>query len=135
VEQAVNDDAGTVRFPAMRLEVLSALESLSDRQYQESTWGRYDPGVTWYDDLTLNIHLLYDDCQVLPDPGSTVGEILLPGDVPGLVELHRALDPLLDELGDRPDAEYLSDPRWQGVVDAARAALEGMRNPPGGGTA
>jgi hypothetical protein len=37
--------------------------------------------------------------------------------------LDAVLGPLIDELGDRPDADYLADARWPRVVEAAAQAL------------
>jgi hypothetical protein len=111
----------------MRDEVISALRSLSDPVHQRSRWGRYEEGVNYYDDLSLNVHILYDDCQVLPDPSAAVGTVLMAGEVEPLLGVDRSLSPLLDELADRPDSDYLEDPRWPSVVAAARDALDAMR--------
>lgn len=116
-----------VTFPEMRNEVIAALWSLSDPLHQETRWGHYEEGVDYYDDLTLNVNILYDDCQVLPAPETAVPDLLLDTDVPDLRELGNALGPMIRDLGDRPDEDYLADPRWQGVVDAARNALSAMR--------
>jgi hypothetical protein len=115
-----------VEFPAMRDEVISALQSLADPEYQRTRWGVSVPGDSYYDDLTLNVHILYDDTKVLPDPESTVGTVIVDSDVAGLAALENALRPLLDEFGDSPDVTYVSDPRWSDVVAAARNALEAM---------
>lgn len=111
----------------MRLEVIAALRSLSDRQHQESRWGRVEQGVDYYDDLTLNVHTLYDDCMVLPEPSQAVPDVLHHEEVPAIHDLGQALGPMLQDLGDRPDAVYLSDPRWPAVVQAAKAALGVMQ--------
>lgn len=116
----------TVEFPAMRAEVVSAVRALADRAYQEARWGRVEPGVNFFDDLTLNVHILYDDCVVLPNPASRLGTVLLPEDVDVLVRLHEALGPMLADLADSPDSSYLEDPRWNLVLDAAQAALHVM---------
>jgi hypothetical protein len=115
-----------VEFPELREEVIAALRSLADPLHQQSRWGRYEEGVSYYDDLTINIHTLYDDCDVLPNPSAAVGSLLVEREVPALRVVHDAIGPMLNDLGDRPDIDYLSDPRWTGVVDAARAALSVM---------
>lgn len=115
-----------VEFPSMRSEVISALRSLSDRAYQEARWGRVEPGVNFFDNLTLNIHTLYDDCCVLPEPESRLGTVLLPADVDVLLRLHAVLWPILADLGEKPDAAYLQDPRWGRVLNAAKQALAVM---------
>jgi hypothetical protein len=43
-------------------------QALVDPQHQRLRWGRVEEGVRYYDDLDINVHILYDDCQVLPSP-------------------------------------------------------------------
>jgi hypothetical protein len=119
--------SGAVRFPDMRLEVIAAVESLSDRLHQQTRWGRCEEGVNCYDDLTLNVHILYDDCMVLPEPQDAVPEILHLEEVPVFRDLESALGPMVRDLGDQPDDSYTSDPRWAGVVESAGRALAAMR--------
>jgi hypothetical protein len=107
----------------MRLQVISALRSLSDRQHQQTRWGQVEDGVNYYDDLTLSVHTLYDDCMVLPEPQAAVPDVLRDEEAPALLELEHALGPMIQDLGDAPDAVYTSDPRWSAVVGAAGAAL------------
>lgn len=111
----------------MRDQVIASLQSLADPSHQKVRWGRYEEGVNYYDDLTLNVHVLYDDCQVLPDPSRSVGTVLYENELEALREVHAALGPMLDELQDSPDSDFLADPRWPEVVGAARAALDVMR--------
>lgn len=115
-----------VTFPEMRSEVIAALRSLSDPAHQASRWGRYDPGSEYYDDLTLNVNTLYDDCQVLPSPESAVPDVLVEGDVQALRALDQAIGPMIRDLGNQPDSDYLADPRWAAVVAAATTALAAM---------
>lgn len=119
--------SSAVKYPEMRAEVEAALQSLSDSDHQLTRWGRVVEGVDYYDDLDLNIHTLYDDCRVLPDPASAVPEVLLDSDVVALSRLAETLGPIIDELGDRPEEEYLADPRWPSVLKAASAALSAMK--------
>lgn len=110
----------------MRLEVVAALESLSDCLRQER-WGRVEEEVNYFDDLTLNVHLLYDDCMVLPRPQSAVPAILHQEEVSAFIELENALGPMIRDLGDRPDAAYTSEGRWPAVMAAASRALAVMK--------
>ena len=116
-----------VRFPEMRDQLIASLLSLSDLEGQTSRWGHHEEGVDYYDDLTLNVHVLYDDCEVLPDPASSVGTVLYEEEVDALAGVQAALGPMLDDLQDSPDDVYLADPRWPAVVEAAKAALDAMR--------
>jgi len=119
VEQALNE---SVVFPALRRQVVAALESLSDPALQ-AKWGKVQDGVNYFDDLTVNVHVLYDDCMVLPEPQTAVPGILLSDEVNAMSALEEVLGSLIRELGDRPDGAYLTDPRWAGVMSAARAAF------------
>ena len=116
--------SGDVDYPDMRFQVVEALRSLSDLDYQHRVWGKFDPEVpNLQDSLDLNIHILYDDCAVLPHPKDSIGPVLHPEDVGPLERLEVVLGPLIDSLGDSPDATYLADPRWPVVVSTAREAL------------
>lgn len=115
-----------IDFPEMRDEIREALRALSDPVHQQTRWGRYVEGVNYYDDLTVNVHILYDDTAVLPDPANAVGSVILEREVPALRVVGNAFGPLLHDIGDRPDSDYLADPRWPLVVQAARAALNVM---------
>lgn len=116
-----------IRFPEMRLQVIAALRSLSDVQHQQARWGRVEEGVNYYDDFSLNVHVLYDDCAVLPEPEAAVGSTIHSEEVEALAELQLILGPMLDDLGDAADEVYTTDPRWPAVVRAAGQALVVMK--------
>jgi hypothetical protein len=116
-----------VRYPHMRREVLRTLASLADRDYQEQAWIRHEHSPPTYEDFRLHIHVLYDDCQVLPEPQKSVGPVLLPGDeLVHLLELGRVLDALLDQYGESEDRVFMSDVRWDDVIRQAGLALAAM---------
>lgn len=121
----------SVEFPNMRAEVIGALRALSDTDHQRGKWGKYESGVPYYDDLDMNVHVLYDDAQVLPDPDSAVPSVLHESEISAMHAVDAALGQLIRDLGDRPDAEYLSDPRWPAVVRAAGEALRIMEGSDG----
>ncbi len=124
-----------VRFPEMRAEAVGAVRALSDRAYQDRVWIRRElPTPTFMDGLDLNVHILFDDTRVLPDPTPVVGVVIHADEVESLQALGDVLALLIDDLGDVPDADYLADPRWAQVVDAAVAALAAM-SPRAGGEA
>lgn len=111
-----------IKYPEMRGEVLTALRSLSDIEHQRTRWGRsYDD---YYGDLDLNIHVLYDDTSVLEDPDLTVGSIVYSNEVPLLRALDEVLNPILDEVGDRPDSDYINHAKWATVLNAAAQAVQ-----------
>ena len=114
-----------VRFPDMRNEVVTALEALADPDYQRRVWLEHEyPSPSYYDDLSLNTHILFDDTRVLPDPTVRLGVILYAREVEPLRALGQVLDSMIDDLGDSDDSVYLQDARWPAVVEAARVALD-----------
>ncbi|MRH88971.1 hypothetical protein GFY24_16215 [Nocardia sp. SYP-A9097] len=117
-----------VRFPYMRSAVIDAVATLADPQYQQRVWiDNVSPDPAFFDDLDANIHVLYDDCRVLPNPQDMVGEVLIAGDeVTRLRALGAVLDRLIDRLGNAEDREYLADPEWPAAVQAARETLPAL---------
>ena len=114
----------TVRYPSLRAQVRQAVSSLADPAHQQRVWiERTYPTPTYYDDLSANVSTLFDDVEVLPDPGPAVGTVLHPDEVEPLRALGGVLEPLVDELHGADDATYLADARWPAVVAAAAAAL------------
>ncbi|SUB09252.1 SCO4402 family protein [Nocardia brasiliensis] len=117
-----------VRYPDARRAVIDAVAALSDLEYQKRVWlDRVYPHANFYDDLDTNVHILYDDYRILPDPESALGDVLLPGDeIERLRTLGRVLDPVIEELGDSPDARYLAHQQWTVVARTAGAVLSAM---------
>lgn len=117
----------SVRHPSMRAEVVLAVQSLADPAYQQRVWIRREyPQDNFFDDLTQNVNILFDDTGVLPDPSSAVGDILYPSEVASMTALGNVLDPLIDELGNADDAQYLDHPQWSQVVRSAHAAYTAL---------
>lgn len=112
----------------MRRAVIAALASLSDTDYQERVWlNRIYPHAGYYDDFAANVHVLYDDARVLPDPDSCLHSILLPGDEVGrLRNLDVVLGGMLDDKAGATDAAYMADPRWSAVNALSALALAAM---------
>jgi hypothetical protein len=118
-----------VFFPDMRRNVVSAVRALADEAYQRRVWIDHEcPGDGYYDDFTMNLHILFDDTLVLEDPAATLGTVLKSGEeVDALAVLAEALDDLLSSEGsERTDAEYMASPLWGTVVRAAGAAYAVM---------
>lgn len=108
--------------------MLEAVAALSDPEYQQRIWIRHElPHENYYDPLDQSIHTLFDDWVVLPDPEPAIGAFLVSGpEIDRLRALGDVLGPLIDELGDRPDQDYISDRRWPLVVERAGSALSAM---------
>ncbi|WP_409463204.1 SCO4402 family protein [Amycolatopsis sp. GA6-003] len=117
-----------VRFPGIRTQIVSVIVSLSDRAYQERVWIRHElPHPDYYDEFDLAVHALFDDSPILPSPApGCVGELIYADEEVPLAQLGEILGPLIDELGDVPDAEYLNSAQWPEVVRRAKAVREIM---------
>ncbi len=124
---AVTETLG-VRYPSLRLDVWVALTALSDPSHQAMHWGKDVAGDDDFDSLAEHLACLYDECEILPRPERAVGSILRACEVPAMRMLGRQLGTLILELGDAPDAFYLSHPRWFDVVIAAEAALVALES-------
>ena len=115
-----------VQYPEWRDEVIDAVRALSDLDYQRRVWVSGESiGPNFFDSLQERIHTLFDDADVLPEPGHRLGVLLRDdGEVEALRHLGRMLDEVISDLGDAPDEHYLADPRWPEVVRRAAATLE-----------
>jgi hypothetical protein len=122
LERAVSP---TIDFPAMRSDVKDALSSLADPERQRTVWGTYDKSSGHFEDLTLNLNILYD-CHVLPDPQEAVGAAIFESELAAFELLRDAIVPLIASLGNAQDVDYIEDPRWPGVVEAAQFVLRQM---------
>jgi len=111
----------------MREEVIAAVRSLADLDHQKTRWGVNEEGVTYYDDLTLVVNVLYDDTAVLPEPSRAVGVVIYDQETTALRAVGELLSPLIEDIGNAPDNVYIADARWPAVVDSARMALATMK--------
>ncbi len=96
--------------------------------YQRRVWvDKILPSPGYYDDFNQTIHVLYDDCQVLPDPEGRIGSVLIDGEeVDQFRALGVELDAVIADHGGADDAVYLADSRWPAVTSAASRALAAM---------
>lgn len=116
----------SVRYPEMRAEVILAVAALSDSEYQNRCWGRVQPSGA-YDDLSMTVHTLYDDDLHLPNVEEGLGSVLVDGpELARLAALDSHLGPIIAELRDSPDSDYLAHKDWPSVVAAAQLALSAM---------
>ncbi|MGW2311631.1 SCO4402 family protein [Actinomadura luteofluorescens] len=85
-----------VQFPDMRRAVIEALQALSDPEYQRRVWvERTYPQPGFYDDLTHNVNVLYDDTSVAEDPRAQIGVTLeSEAEAAAIESLTAVLDPL-----------------------------------------
>jgi hypothetical protein len=128
LESPVTDD---VRFPMLRRDVLDAVETLANPEYQARVWrDRQYPGDGAYEGLDMVVHALYDDAQLHNGAGEAVDDLLRDETEAGaLDELMHAMDAVFAELGDADVSErkVLKASTWPGVIEAAQRALTAMR--------
>lgn len=110
----------------MREEVFRAIRALSDRGYQDRVWNCKNPVDSFYDELNLNVHILFDDTEVFSAPESAVGYYLYADEVSSFREVGPFYDALIDALGDQSQEVYLSDPRWGNIVQRAKSTMWSM---------
>lgn len=119
-----------MKFPEQRQELIDTLQVLSDKKYQELAWirGEYPDGVV-YDCLDYSVHFLFDDTSLADEPEKLIGYILANQKEVELIRgVTAALDKIFFELGtDKSDAEYLSSPLWNEVIEASKKAYEGIK--------
>jgi hypothetical protein len=115
----------SIKFPDMRMNVLSNLHSLSNEQHQRRCWVRHEA----YDCFDEVIHALFDDSGFDRGPNSSIGVLLF--DEREADHIRAAMD-LIDTLfakygKELSDADYMSKPEWRGIVAGAKDALEVMK--------
>ena len=115
----------TIEFPQMREEVLEALDVLADADLQNQHWQnpRYPLPCRDFDWV---VRALYDT-PALPSPSLVVGTFLYADEEAPLLELDVVLDPMIAELQDVPDAEYMAHRDWPEVVRLAGVAAAVLR--------
>jgi hypothetical protein len=124
----VGSPVSGILYPTARVNIIDAIEALSDPEYQWRVWIRREyPRTPYYDDLSQGVHILFDDWVVLPDPEPAVDGYIYRDEVAPLRALGEVYDPLITHLGDVSDERYITDPRWPEVVRRAQVALEVMR--------
>jgi hypothetical protein len=137
-----------VWYPDDRALVLAAVRALADhesvkpvsvsREYYDTLTNSKDrrtpsgrperlPSPSRGDDLVMHMKILFDRIEVLPDPRKYTGWIFSDDEVPLIRRLGSALDPPVEELGDRPSWYYVADPRWSDVVVHADRAARVMQ--------
>nr|BFD88403.1 hypothetical protein StreXyl84_78040 [Streptomyces sp. Xyl84] len=118
-----------VSLPQMREQIVSALHALADPDHQRRVWiERQYPHPGYFDDLTLNINILYDDTAVLDDPSAAIGTTLRStSEAQVMQRLADRLNEVLDAVDpEAEDSAYLRHPLWPGIVEAATQAYAAL---------
>ncbi|MFD0856457.1 hypothetical protein ACFQ07_29735 [Actinomadura adrarensis] len=115
-----------VQYPEMRAQILETLRALADPEHQRQVWVEHrPPRPGYYDDLDLNISVLFDDTIIAEDPCAHIGKTLHnENEAQAVQALVDVLDPFIESLPrGTDDATAISMPAWRDVVEAARRAV------------
>ncbi len=115
-----------MKYPEMRNELISNLESLSDWEYQKKCWVlRECPNGVEYDEFDLSVHFLFDDTKLATDPESTVGSFLKDEiEAQAVKTVCHELNSIFDKYGyNLTDEEYINLVEWPKVIESASKAL------------
>ncbi|SBW19023.1 hypothetical protein FDG2_0926 [Candidatus Protofrankia californiensis] len=83
----------------------------------------------YQEDLDLILTFLYADSQVLHSPQAALGYVLSsPSEVQAAQSIDTALRRIIDVGTTSSDAEVIAMPIWRDVVEAAKNALDVMRD-------
>jgi hypothetical protein len=120
-----------IKYPSLRANLLSFLESLSDKEYQQNVWveGRSRDDIE-HDEFDYSVHFFFDDTDLARDAKSDIGYILYDDEeAESISVLTQILDKIFKKYGTTlSDADYIALPEWVMVIDAANAALKVVRS-------
>ena len=111
-----------VTFPEARWQLLTTLEGIADSidkpdlHYPGSTAPSFSFFYTW--------EVLYEDYDTLPDAANAAPGILHEWEIPAYAAFGEALGAIYDDYDQEDDPR--ADPRWPGVVNAARRVIAAM---------
>lgn len=110
-----------VRFPHMRFNAYDVICDLEAMRAHGPAWERIPPSIAT---ITFCVNIL-DDCGLF-DEDLVAHEIVHPDEVPLMRNLAVILLRLIDVHGENPDLDYLNDPRWLDLEQAATAVRRRM---------
>lgn len=115
-----------LEFPWMRLQLISCLQSLSNKDHQMECWVKHNCPSGSIDCFDISIHYLYDDTMLAENASSYIDQIFFDEtEVEVIKQLIKALDAIFEKYGLKAKDEfYVSAPEWGEVLYAAKTALE-----------
>ena len=116
-----------MKYPEMRNQLITNLESLSDWEYQKNCWVLKEcPEGVENDDFDLSVHFLFDDTELASDPESTIGFFLKDKiEAQAVKSVCDELDKIFDKYGlDKTDEEYINLVEWGKIIESASKALK-----------
>jgi hypothetical protein len=119
-----------VKYPQIRNQVIDTLQTLSDPEYQRRVWVKHDVPAGYEDCFDFAVNMLFDDTTLADDPEKAIDDILKNKEEADAIRpVTKAIGDLLNKLGtQRTDEEYINDPDWTKVIEAAKIALQIMES-------
>lgn len=125
------EDRITLKYPEMREELLHAIHSLANAEYQLKVWVNQEsqPGIE-YDCFDFVVHFIYDDSELAEDPEGAIGLLVKNAQEVQLIkDVVRAINRFFDALGmEATDEEYISRREWPDVLETASQAWHVMKS-------
>ncbi len=118
-----------MKFPMMRAELVSYLEGLADKAYQQSCWVNDKCPVGVVDCFDLPIHFLFDDTDLATNATSCIGYFIRnESEAQAITKLCNILDDIFEKYGtELSDAQYIELPEWDNVISQAQFTLHLVR--------
>ena len=110
-----------IKFPYMRINLISSLQLLADEMYQAKYWGS-EMAHTYFDDA---VHLFFDDTPLSEGGAKCIGEILEDENEAVFSDsICTKINLLLEAYGyDKPDEFYVKTREWREIVRDAQQFL------------
>ncbi|KIE04386.1 hypothetical protein NF27_IC00040 [Candidatus Jidaibacter acanthamoeba] len=116
-----------LKYPDMRAGIIAALDSLSDREYQNKKWCSPTAAHRFWDSIRFPEGTLIEEMCLDEYPAiNLIGYSLLNEKEAELVEkVAKVLVNALDQIGiEQPDSAYINSPLWAEVVKSATEAYD-----------
>ncbi len=115
-----------VLYPNMREELINAMRTLSDVEYQQRAWIEHIfPVGIQYDEFSISLNII-EDVGFFEKTEPKIGGVI--ENLQELIAVERvayAIEYMFNCRGNnRTDAEYMADPLWSVVVGRAAKALK-----------
>jgi len=114
--------------PNKRLELVSLLSELADKEAQERLWIRHEdyPNSSGIDEI---FHFIFDDTDIGDEPKSLIGIVFLnEQEAYELETLSALLSRMLNRLGNMSSEYYMRDDEWPLVMSQAMSALQRLQD-------
>ena len=115
-----------IKYPEMRRELISCLESLSDFEYQKKCWleGICPPNVE-EDCFDFSVHFIFDETTLCENSSEYIGVLLYDEKEAEVVkQVADSIGIIFEKYGtELSDMEYIGLDEWSEVLRSSRNAL------------